>query len=295
MGIPETTMAAQQYQFETIAVEWLAEHVLSVMLNRPTKSNAMNSTFWGECLACFRAIKDDADVRAVVVTGAGKNFTAGLDVTDPGNPMDTSIEDVGRRAYMVHEHVLEIQESFNSIEDCGKPVIIAVHGACYGGGIDMMCASDIRMCTKDTRFSIKEVDVGLAADVGTLQRLPKIVGNESKVRELAYTARMFTADEAHKLGMVGDVYDTQADMNKAALALAACIASKSPLAVSGTKLNLNYARDHTVRDGLNYVATWNAAMLQSRDLFDSMKASLSKGKVKPEYLPLGGVGSRSKL
>jgi len=203
--------AAPGYEYETLAVTWLSDGVMSVsplrsahpaqphpisrsgvagwawqvMLNRPEASNAMNSLFWVECRECFRRIKDDHAVRAVVISGAGRNFTAGLDLKDAGGGGGPRQDDIGRRAYASHDHILEIQESFNAIEDCSKPVIACAHGACYGGGIDLLCACDIRLCAEGTQFCIKEVDVGLAADVGTLQRLPKIVGNDSKVRELA--------------------------------------------------------------------------------------------------------------
>jgi delta(3,5)-delta(2,4)-dienoyl-CoA isomerase len=249
--------AAGYDDFETLLVTWASEGVLSVMINRPERSNAMNGTFWIECRDCFARVRTDNDVRAAVVFAAGRNFTAGLDLQDPGGHSDPGQKDVGRKAYAMHDSILEVhQASFNSIEDCAKPVIIATHGACIGGGIDMMCACDIRMCTADAKFCIKEVDVGLAADVGTLQRLPKIVGNDSKVRELAYTARVFMAEEAQSIGLVGDVHPDQESMMAAAFEMATLIASKSPLAVSGTKRNLVYARDHTVAEGLEYVATW---------------------------------------
>merc|ERR1711939_1295681 len=247
------------------------------MLNRPTKSNAMNKAFWRDMLLCFRKIRDDATVKAVVITGAGKNFTAGLDLMDAG--VDFGTEDVGRKAYALRDHIMELQESFNAIEDCAKPVIIAVHGACYGGGIDLMCAADIRLCTKDTRFSIKEVDVGLAADIGTLQRLPKIVGNDSLARELAFTARPFSAEEAAKMGFVSRVFEGgHKDVVDSALATARVIASKSPVAVLGTKHLMNYSRDHTVAEGLHYTAIWNGSMIQSKDLEEAMGAFLKKKK-----------------
>jgi enoyl-CoA hydratase/carnithine racemase len=247
----------------------------------------MNGAFWAECRECFDRVKHDPAVKSVIITAAGKNFSGGLDMSDPGTGVGTE-EDFGRRAYLMHDNILIIQAAFNSIEDCCKPVIACAHGACYGGAIDMITACDIRYSTKDTRFCIKEVDVGLAADVGTLQRLPKIVGNDSKVRELAYTARVFLSDEAKEMGLIGDVFADQAAMNAAALETACLIASKSPLAVSGTKRNLNYSRDHSVAEGLEYVATWNAAMLQSRDMLDAMKASMSKDKNSkgPVYKPL---------
>ena len=256
------------------------------MLNRPERMNAMNGQFWVECRDCFHRVKQDDDVRCCIISGAGRAFTAGLDLQDTGGGTG-DIQDVGRRAYAMHDSIMEThQASFTAIEECAKPVIVCTHGATYGGGIDLMAACDIRMCAADTKFCIKEVDVGLAADVGALQRLPKIVGNDSKVRELAYTARVFEAAEALAIGLVGDVHETQEGMMAAALEMAELIASKSPLAVSGTKRNLIYSRDHTVAEGLEYVATWNAAMLQSRDMMDSMKAFMKKDGSLPEYRSL---------
>ena len=285
-GPPPASMSAPDYAgaLEAVLVQWAADGVLSVQLNRPEKMNAFNSTLWKEVRTTFEFVKEDADVRVVVISAVGKNFTAGLDLSDmSGGEPD---KDVGRRAMATREHVLEIQECFNRIEDCGKPVIGCAHGACIGAGIDLLSACDIRYCTTTTKFSIKEVDVGLAADVGTLQRLPKIVGNDSIVRELAYTARMFSADEAEKMGLMGRVFADKEAMDVAAGELAVLIASKSPIAVSGTKRNLLYSRDHSVAEGLEYVATWNAAMLQTQDMMVAMKAFFKKDKDGPKFRPL---------
>ncbi len=156
-----------------------------------------------------------------------------------------------------------MQESFTAIEKCPQPVIAAVHSACIGGGVDLLCACDIRYASKDSFFSIKEVDVGLAADVGTLQRMPKIVGNEGFVRELAYTARRFDAKEAFERGFITRVLECKDATLKAALETAEVIASKSPVAVVGTKRFLVHARDHTVQEGLEYAANWNMVMLET--------------------------------
>lgn len=271
---------------EAVRVSWPTDGVLSVELHRPTKMNAFNGSMWTEIREVFRMVAGDTAVRCVVISAAGKNFTAGLDLAAVGGG-GKGEPDVGRKAYAMREHVLEIQDSFNAIEECGRPVIGCAHGACIGAGIDLLCACDIRYCSADTKFCVKEVDVGLAADVGTLQRLPKIVGNDSTVRELAYTARMFFAEEAQQMGLMGKVFADVPTMAEAALQLASLIASKSPIAVSGTKRNLIYARDHTVAEGLEYVATWNAAMLQTEDMLVAMKAFMTKDPAGPKYRPLG--------
>eukprot|EP00658_Telonema_sp_P-2_P078781 TRINITY_DN7465_c0_g1_i1.p1 TRINITY_DN7465_c0_g1~~TRINITY_DN7465_c0_g1_i1.p1 ORF type:complete len:245 (-),score=36.53 TRINITY_DN7465_c0_g1_i1:172-906(-) len=238
----------------------------------------MSKTFWREIRECFQQIGNDTEWRCVLLTAAGRMFTAGLDLPDHASGFFEQGDDVGRTAYHQRRHVLAYQESFTAIEECPIPVISCVHGGCYGGGVDLICASDIRLCSCDAVFCIKEVDVGLAADVGTLQRLPKIVGNESLVREWAFTARMVSAQEALQCGLVSRVLPDHEQLRKAGLELAATIASKSPIAVAGTKRNLVFSRDHTVKDGLEYVATWNAAQLQSSDVPTAISAGMAKEK-----------------
>jgi len=287
-----------KYDFETLAVTQPCDNVLQVTLNRPERLNAMNKTLWLEMSACFDAIAEDEDCRCVVVAAEGRVFTAGLDLGDVTLIQDLSggvaagaddeLEDdddensdrpdVSRKAFHIHKLVLKFQDSFTSIERCSKPVIAAIHGACIGGGVDLVSACDVRYCTQDAFFQIKEVDVGLAADVGTLQRVPRIVGGDSLVRELCYTARKMFADEAHQCGLVSRVVENRDEVLKAALTTAQLIAEKSPVAVQGTKHNLVYARDHSVPESLRYMAAWNSAMLQSEDLMKSAVAAISKEK-----------------
>lgn len=263
--------------YETLRVTGPADGVLHVELNRPSKLNAMNEAFWREMRECFIAVAGDTDTRAVVISAQGRAFTAGLDLSDSGGGPGWDKElDAGRRSYHIRRHVLGVQESFNVIEACPQPVVVVGHGAVVGGGIDLMCACCVRYASSDAWFTIKEVDVGLAADVGTLQRLPKIVGSEGAVRELAYTARRFTAEEAHRLGLVSRVFGTRDEAVAGAMDLARQIAQKSPLAVVGTKRMITYARDHTIQDGLDYIATWNGSMLQAPDMAKAAKAGMQK-------------------
>lgn len=265
--------------WETLAVSYPAPHVIHVELNRPKKLNAMNAVFWREFKNLFTLIASETECRAVVLSGRGKFFTAGLDIKDPANVnFGGGAKEIGRKAFNARNHVLKLQEAFNAIERCPQPVIAACHSGVIGGGIDMVLACDIRWCSEDVYFCVKEVDIGLCADLGTLQRLPKVVGNEGLVRELAYTARKMRAEEASRLGLVSRVCKDRETLLTEALACAALIASKSPLAVAGTKRNLLFARDHTVQDGLEYVATWNAAMLQSSDVMSAIMASMKKQK-----------------
>ena len=257
---------------------------MQVALNRPTKLNAMNADFWRELKQCMERISDDGDVRAVVLTGGtSRIFTAGLDIT-PGAGMSIMSKDVGRRALEMHQNILTPQEAITSVEACRKPVIVALHNKIIGGGIDLACACDIRYCTKDAAFLIAEVDVGLAADIGTLQRMPKKIGNDSIMRELALTGRKMDAAEALQLGLVGKVLDDQAACIAAAHATAKLIAEKSPIAVVGTKLSLNYSLDHTNQEGLDHIRWWNMSMLQSEDFKMAVIAQLKKEK--PQFARL---------
>lgn len=275
--------------FETLQVTGPAEGVLHIELNRPEKLNAMSRKFWQETRQCFLMVAGDTETRVVVLSARGRAFTCGLDLSEfGGGVVDAKKDkgaaekssrpkrDVGRAAYHLRREVLHTQESFNAIEACPQPVIVVGHGAVVGGGIDMMCACCIRYASSDAWFTIKEVDVGIAADVGTLQRLPKITGNEGWVRELAYSARKFSPEEAVRMGFLTRVFPSRDDALEAAMTLAREIAQKSPIAVVGTKRMINFTRDHSVQDGLEYIATWNAAMLQAPDMGVAAAASMKK-------------------
>jgi len=276
--------SSMDLKLETLAVSVLAPFVYHVEFNRPSKLNAMGMKFWLECRQVFEAIAHDSDCRAIVVSGRGKGFTAGLDIMDPEN-QPAHAADGARRALKFISHVKVMQEAINAIESCLKPTVAVVHGVCIGAGIDLITAADIRLCSQDTTFCIKEAKIGLAADVGTLARLPKVVGNDSAVRELALTARNFKADEALSIGLISRVQPTKEDTLKDATSVAIAIAENSPVAVVGTKQNLNYARDHTVQECLNYVQIWNAAMIQTDDVATAVAASMQKNS-KPEFSKL---------
>jgi len=267
--------------FETLKLSTPADNVLHVELNRPEKRNAMNKQFFVDMRNCFTEIAEDPTVRAVVLSGAGKHFTSGLDLMDYASSLMVSSDvDVGRRALQLRPMIKAMQESFSVVEKCPQPVIAAVHSGCIGGGVDLICCCDMRVCTDDMWLEIKEVDVGLAADLGTLQRLPKLVGSEGLVRELAYTARKMHSDEAVSTGFFNRAYPDKEMMVCRSVELAAEIASKSPVVVSTIKSQLNYARDHTVEEGLDYIISWNMGMLQSKDLVEAAMAGMQKQKPK---------------
>ncbi|KAJ3154604.1 putative enoyl CoA hydratase [Geranomyces variabilis] len=273
-------MAANNYPARaTLKVSFAAPAVLLVELNRPDEMNSMNRVFWKEYREVFEQVRSDTDVRAVLVSGgSAKHFTAGLDLKDfTGALMTGTSEDPARKALGFRDMCTAMQASFTAMELCGRPVVAAVQGACIGAGIDLITACDIRYASSDAFFSIKEVDIGLAADIGTLQRLPKVGGNDSWVRELAYTGRRFTASEGLAQGLFSKVVPRE-ELFATALATATEIASKSPVVTLGIKESLNYSRDHTVAEGLDHIAVWNSAMTNTQDMKIAVAANLGKKK-----------------
>ncbi|EGF99283.1 uncharacterized protein MELLADRAFT_40335, partial [Melampsora larici-populina 98AG31] len=251
---------------------------------------SFSSTLWKSMGSQFRAVRHDPNVRAVILCSNTRAFTAGLDLKQDGLSIVVSNgSDPARSALMLRDHVLEFQAAISTIEECERPVIAAIHGVCYGLGIDIVSACDIRICSKSTRFSIKEVDASIAADIGTLQRLPKSTGKDSLLRELALTAREFGAPEAIELGIVSKSQVVEGGKEEVWLKaeeLGRMIAAKSPVATLGTKHLLNYSRDHSTRDGLDYTALWSASTLQAQDVKDSIQARLSKNNL-VHFKPLG--------
>ncbi|WP_417662395.1 crotonase/enoyl-CoA hydratase family protein [Pseudomonas sp.] len=266
-------------EYKAFQVE-LADKIAHVQINRPEKINAMNADFWSEIIEVFRWIDATDEVRVVVLSGAGKHFSSGIDLmmlAQVGNDLG---KDVGRNAETLRRKILELQASFTAVDLCRKPVLAAIHGYCLGGAIDLVSACDMRYCTEDAQFSIKEIDIGMAADVGTLQRLPRIIG-DGMMRELAFTGRTVDGLEARSIGLVNRTYADYHALLDGVMQLARQISEKSPVAIRGTKEMIRYMRDHRVDDGLEYIATWNAAMLQSADLRVAMAAHMSKQK--PEF------------
>lgn len=262
------------HNYQSLKVEQQGA-IAHVMINRPDKLNAMNAAFWTEIIEAFDWIDQTDSIRVVVVSGAGNNFSAGIDLAMLGAAASAMTSDIGRKAEQIRRNVLQLQRAFNVVDECRKPVIAAIQGYCIGGAIDLISACDMRYATSDAHFSIKEIDVGMAADVGTLQRLPHLIG-DGIMRELAYTGRAFSGDEAEKMGLVNRAYADADQLLEGVNSIANEIASKSPLAIRGTKEMIRYSRDHSVADGLNYIATWNAAMLQSDDVKLAVAAHMSK-------------------
>ncbi len=257
-------------QFETLQLT-LQERVALVELNRPDKANSMSAAMWADLAACFRWCDEEGGVRAVVLAARGKHFCAGIDLQMFASLDDQQLE-AARRAEQRRNLIERLQSNLGAIEKCRKPVLAAIQYTCIGGGVDMVSCCDMRYCTQDAYFSIKELELGMVADVGTLQRLPRLIG-DGLVRELAYTGRRMNADEALQSGFVNRVYADREEMLEAVMAMARLIASHSPLAIRGTKEVLLYGRDHSVEEGLRYIANWNAGMLSADDLMRSVAAA----------------------
>lgn len=261
------------YQTLNIEIQGAIAHV---RLNRPDAYNSMNKAFWNEFPEAITALDRTGETRVVVLSSTGKHFTAGMDTsvfTDPNSiPMNG---EPSRDAENLRRIVLDLQECFNVLEKVRMPVLAAIQGGCIGGGVDMVSATDCRYCTEDAFFTIKETDLGMTADVGTLQRLPHLIP-QGLIRELAYTGRKLFADEAKAVGLVNQVYKDQDTMLNAVMDIAQQIAERSPLAVAGCKEMINYTRDHTVADSLNYIATWQAGMFRQTDVMKAFAAKAQK-------------------
>lgn len=259
-------------EYKAIRVE-KNEGVAEVVLIGPGKGNAMGPDFWREMPDAFARLDGDEDVRAVIVRGDGGHFSYGLDLAammgDLGQHF-TGANLAAERTAML-DMVLAMQQAFDRVEGCRKPVIAAVNGWCIGGGLDLIAACDIRLCSADARFSLREVKVAIVADLGSLQRLPRVIG-EGNTRELALTGKDITAERALRINLVNEVYETPEALMDAARTMAREIAANPPLVVQGIKRVMNYCADKSVKDGLEYVAVWNSAFLQSHDLGEAMAA-----------------------
>jgi enoyl-CoA hydratase len=269
----------------------IADHIAVVKLNRPEKRNTMTLAFWPEVRHAFTALNEHPEVRVVILASTGKHFTAGLDLHDFAVlGADLMAGDRGRSSERFRRLVLTMQESFTAIERCRVPVLAAIQGGCIGGGVDMVSACDMRYCTEDAFFSIAEINIGMTADVGTLQRLPHLMP-AGLVRELAYTGRRLPAAQAREAGLVNAVYADADALLAGVTAVAAEIAARSPLAIVGTKEMLNYTRDHSVADSLNYIATWNAGMFFTADVMEQLAANGEKRPARfAELLPARKLG-----
>ena len=260
--------------------------VAHVRLSRGDELNTMIPEFWSELPAVVDEISDSGRARAMVLSSTGRHFCAGLDLSmfsdaaASGSSSQATGAEAGRVRAGVRLTLLGMQESLSSLERARMPVLAAVQGGCVGGGVDLVTAADCRYATADAWFCIQEINIGITADLGTLQRLPKLIP-EGVAREYAYTGRRMSAARAKELGLVNEVFDDHESMLGAVMGIAAEIASKSPLAVHGSKVALIHSRDHSVTESLNHIAAWQSGMFQFGDIAETFEAQ-SQGRA-PVY------------
>ena len=274
--------------YDTIAVE-IADHVAHVILNRPEKRNAMSKAFWVEFPDAINRISNNAAARVIVVSSAGKHFTAGMDLAvfaEGANSIMGGETDPHIHADAFRTHLHHLQETFSSLYNARQPVLAAIQGGALGAGVDLSSACDMRYCTADAYFTIQEINIGMVADVGTFPRVMRQLP-DGLIRELAYTGRKLEAAEALERGFVNQVFDSQEDMLTAVMALAQQIARNSPLAVTSSKHVMNYAADHTTEDTLRYLQALNGGILAHSHMMESAAAKMQKRE--PVYPDLKAV------
>lgn len=277
MRATPTKLDLATHTFETLALSVNDSNVLHMKLNRPKTINAFNMQMWVELAQAFEHIELDTTIKAVVISGEGKGFTSGMDlnVFATLQKLASAESCEGRKREALMRVIDGFQRVISAPERCRVPVIAAIHGACIGAGVDFITACDLRYCDASAVFSVKEVDLAIIADVGTLQRLPKLIG-EQQAKELAYTGRNFGGVEAERLGLVLKTLPDQDALLAHASSVAATIASKSPITIRGIKQTIHYQRDHSTTDALEQIRYHNAAVLYSDDLVQAIGALMSK-------------------
>jgi enoyl-CoA hydratase len=253
----------------------ITDAVAHVRLSRPDELNTMTADFWRELPEIVTGISDDASARVVVLSSTGRHFSAGMDLSVFSGDALTADAELGRKHARLRSNATVLQWSFTALEKARVPVLAAVQGGVIGGAVDLVTACDLRYATADAFFCVQEINIGMTADVGTLQRLGKVIP-EGVARELAFTGRRMSAQRAYEVGLVQEVYADHDSLVAGALETAREIAGKSPLAIWGTKVAMNYARDHSVDDGLDQIATWQAGMFQPADMMEAFAAKAEK-------------------
>ena len=266
---------------ECFSIE-IEDQVAHIRLNRPEAMNAMNQPFWNDLPVIVRDIDSNVRARVIVISAEGKHFSAGMDLAVFSKDGAVTSEKTDRHvaAEKFRSDIKQIQSSFNALEESRLPVLFACHGGVIGGAIDMISAGDIRWCTQDAFFCIQETNIAMTADVGTFPRLQRYIP-EGWVKQLAYTGERMSGAKAKEIGLVNDVFDTKEEMMNHVMGVAQEIAKKSPLAVTGCKVLINYGRDHSTADTLDYIGVWNAGMLPPSHMQEAFTAQAEKRD--PEY------------
>jgi enoyl-CoA hydratase len=276
---------AVTYECFDVSIEGGVAHI---KLKRPEAMNSMIRSFWNELPILVKDIDDNARARCIVISSTGKHFSAGMDlaVFATGGTTGSTTADRQTAGESFRRHVHSLQDSFSCLDQARMPVLVAIQGGCIGGAVDMTSACDIRYATADAFFCIQEINIGMTADVGTFPRLCKLIP-EGWVRELAYTGRRLPAAKAKEIGLVNEVFDTHEALLAHVLETAREIASKAPLAVAGSKVMINYARDHSIKDALDYIATWQVGMFSPALMQEAFAAKQEKRDGDfPDLLPL---------
>ncbi len=272
-------MLKKTYQCFDVSIE---DKIAHIRLSRGDALNTMTRDFWNELPEIVNAINDEALARVIVVSSTGKHFSAGMDLSVFAE--DGAVTSQNRDRYVAAEqfrsNIGQIQSSFNCMEEARVPVLFAIQGGVIGGAMDMITAGDIRWCTKDAFFCIQEINIAMTADVGTFPRLQRYIP-EGWVKEMAYTGMRLKADKAKEIGLVNDVFDTHEEVLAHVMGVAAEIARKNPVAVTGSKVLINYGRDHSTADTLDYIGVWNASMLPASHMQEAFTAQMEKRE--PEF------------
>lgn len=279
-------------KYDTINTK-IINQIIHVELNRPKSLNALSLELFNDLSDLFDNINNlllknnDFDIRCVLLSGSSNNFSSGLDlknnliiesISSLHDKDNVNSQDPARASLRAQKLVKELQDKINSIENCFVPVICLVDGFCLGGATSLATVCDIRLTTKQAKWSIKEIDIGLTADIGVLQRMGKQIGNESLYKQYAFTGEIFNGNQALELGLVSKVFDDFESMEKYAISLANAICSKSPLAIHGIKKMINYSRDHSIRENLEYIQMINSSFLQSNDIPLAIVSTIQKKK-----------------
>lgn len=252
--------------------------IAHIALNRPQKRNSMIPEFWDELPAIVRELDNNAEARVILLSSTGPHFSSGLDTSVFGSTIEStgeaeSLEMLNRqKSARLYDTIQYMQQTFTCLEQCRIPVLAAIQGGAIGGAVDLVTACDMRYMTEDAFITIYEINIGMTADVGTFPRITKLLP-EGVVKELAYTGRRLSASEAKALGFVNEVYPDQQTMLAEVTKVAEQVASKAPLAIYGSKRIINYARDHSTADTLDYIGVWNAGMLQTAEINEAMSAA----------------------
>ncbi len=256
----------------------IENNIAQLILNRPEKRNSMIPEFWDELPQIIRRIDQESSARVIVISSTGPHFTSGIDISVFGSSKKETVDHEKQQELnhvagaKLYDTVQYLQQTFSCLEESRIPVLVAIQGGAIGGGVDLITACDMRYMTEDAFLSIFEINIGMTADVGTFPRICKLLP-EGVVKELAYTGRKMSAKEAKALGLVNEIYQDHEAMLLGVMKIAQKIAQKAPLAIYGSKRIINYARDHSTADTLDYIGIWNASMLQQDEIREAMTAT----------------------